>query len=838
MRIFITAPVVAHPDQLAVHIVGDDGLRSIPVGEDDEPVVAVLVGIVDGLLEGSAAASQDGDVLHHLLQGLDHLQARIELDDVHGGEPVAEGAVYDAEEVGEVPRGDGPAHVHGHEQFRVEAADGAHVLEPRPAVGAHPGEFPVRRQDAGPEAGKDVPPVDFRLGGRLELFGEVPGESPPVLAAFDDAVDHGDRELVLGPQLGQGRVLVCIGGELVGTRVALGAGAGTGTGTRTGTGVGFGGGTGTGVAPLGLCPVASGGGVSVPARARRQHVLDAAGVPLVLAAGGKVIVLGVIDVEVPELVVVADGDVAAHGDGLLGAGVGLPLVGVLQQNPDRFRAEGLLQGQVAHLFQEVGVVLHPPRAGAHRAGHRRVLLDAVRAQHLEERRLGNEPALQDPCDSLFHLADAFDVDDHRHRENRALAGQEGDGVGIGPVLHVEVREVRRGLLLLLGEEVEVGFDVLAGLFLGRAGEFFHLQVAEDAVVHDRELVQLVAPEGGEVLLQVLEDFPPGEDLVGGNARDHGAGGFRAHDGRDGLGHDRRDLVHVLENVAHAFPAAAVRGLVEARVGPLLGVGVLVQPQRVLPDEVADAAVHAGLLGPQKPFLDGGAEADDIEPGHEGRVQVGELVLVAGVHRRDDPAALRQAPARQLAVECQVHDRLQDFRPGAVEFVQEQDDGPAVQREPVRRHELRLAGGIVTVGNADQVAWIGHLAEEQGDDRHPFPGEVLGEDLGLADSVIAHQHDVLVGGRQVQERPQLRRVDVYVCHSLYIVLPRIRFISFFPAGSKLPVVLEPERAGALFPQAPVKPNRQVSQVREPFAHLGPLGSLFSVQTGFVAHILYA
>lgn len=87
----------------------------------------------------------------------------------------------------------------------------------------------------------------------------------------------------------------------------------------------------------------------------------------------------------------------------------------------------------------------------------------------------------------------------------------------------------------------------------------------------------------------------------------------------------------------------------------------------------------------------------------------------------------------------------------------------ISSKPVRRHELRLAGGVITVGNADEVTGITHLAKEQGDDLHPFAGEVIGEDFGLADTVIADKHKVLVGWSDVKEAQKLRGGNIDVCH---------------------------------------------------------------------------
>ena len=100
-----------------------------------------------------------------------------------------------------------------------------------------------------------------------------------------------------------------------------------------------------------------------------------------------------------------------------------------------------------------------------------------------------------------------------------------------------------------------------------------------------------------------------------------------------------------------------------------------------------------------------------------------------------------------------------------QLVQEQDDGFSVQGEPPRRHEIRPSGGFVAVGNADQVARIGHLPEEQGDDLHSFRGVIIGEDPGFPDAVVPHQHDVLGGGGDVEQLKQLGDVDADVGHVL-------------------------------------------------------------------------
>ena len=121
--------VVAHPDNLAAHIVGDNGLWCIAVGEHYQAIVIVLVGIVDGLLERGATAADNSDVTHDLLKRLDYADATVELDYIHLSEAIAKCAIDDTVKVGQVLRGNGSTHVYSDQKLGVEAADGPHILE-------------------------------------------------------------------------------------------------------------------------------------------------------------------------------------------------------------------------------------------------------------------------------------------------------------------------------------------------------------------------------------------------------------------------------------------------------------------------------------------------------------------------------------------------------------------------------------------------------------------------------------------------------------------------------------------------------------------------------------
>ena len=273
------------------------------------------------------------------------------------------------------------------------------------------------------------------------------------------------------------------------------------------------------------------------------------------------------------------------------------------------------------------------------------------------------------------------------------------------------------------------------------------------------LVQLLLDLG-----EVEHHLSSGNDLPTGDVADEGAGRLRTDHGRDCLGEQLAELAGLLEDIRDALPATTVRGLVQAGVLSLLGVRVLVQPDLVLLDEVDDAAIDIGLARPEQPLLHGGAEVHDVETAYQCRVEVRQLVLVAGIHGTDDAAALRELAPGKLAVERQVHDGLEDFRTGAVQLVQEEDDGLAVQREPVGRHEVRLAGLLVLVGNTDKVARVAHLTQEECHDGHALLGEIVRQDLGLADTVLADQHEIVVGRGHVEELNQLGCIYVDIRHS--------------------------------------------------------------------------
>ena len=138
---FVTLPVAAYPDNPASHIVRNQWFGSATVREDHQAVILMFVGIVDGLLERGSAASDDCDVSHDLLQGLNHTDSAVKLDNIHLGEAIAECAVDDTVEVGQVFGRDGSAHIYSDQKLGVEAADGAHIVEAGAAIGTHAGKL-------------------------------------------------------------------------------------------------------------------------------------------------------------------------------------------------------------------------------------------------------------------------------------------------------------------------------------------------------------------------------------------------------------------------------------------------------------------------------------------------------------------------------------------------------------------------------------------------------------------------------------------------------------------------------------------------------------------------
>ena len=327
--------------------------------------------------------------------------------------------------------------------------------------------------------------------------------------------------------------------------------------------------------------------------------------------------------------------------------------------------------------------------------------------------------------------------------------------------------MRRCLFFEAGQVLEVFFEVLLGHLLVLCRHFLYLKETVDAVVDHGELVQFI-------LFQFLPDFgeveyhlTPGNNLAAGHVAYECACGLRADHGRYYLGVQRAQFAGLLENIRDAFPATTVRRLVQSGVFAFPGIRIFVQPDLVLLDEVDDTTIDISLAGPEQPLLHRRTEINDMETADQCRIEVRQLVLVTGIHRTDDTAALRELAPRKLAVKRQVHNGLKDLRTGAVQFVEEKNDRLPVQGEPVGGHEVRLAGLFVLVGDSNQVTRVAHLAQEEHHDGHAFLGVIVSQDFGFADTVLADQHQIVIGRNHVEELNQLGCIYVDVRHSNYI-----------------------------------------------------------------------
>ena len=279
--------------------------------------------------------------------------------------------------------------------------------------------------------------------------------------------------------------------------------------------------------------------------------------------------------------------------------------------------------------------------------------------------------------------------------------------------------MRCGFLGSLGEHLEVALEVGADGRLVLLRNLLRLKVTEDALVDHRQLVDTVLGEGAAVHVQLIEDLPAADELVGRHALAERTRRLRTDDAAYRLVVHVSELLASRDDVRYPLPSSPVRGLLQSRVRALPGVRVLVKPDGVLLDEVRHASVNARAPGPQQPFLCSGDELHDVEPRHECGVQVCELVLVAFVDRSDDSASLRKGPSGETPVQGEVHDGLQYLRTCPVQLVEKKDDRLAVDREPVGRHEVGFPGLLVLAWKSYEVARVAHLAEEEGHHGHPF-----------------------------------------------------------------------------------------------------------------------
>jgi hypothetical protein len=160
-------------------------------------------------------------------------------------------------------------------------------------------------------------------------------------------------------------------------------------------------------------------------------------------------------------------------------------------------------------------------------------------------------------------------------------------------------------------------------------------------------------------------------------------------------------------------------------------------------EVDDDSIHPDGACPVEPVFHSGLEVDCPEPVRLCRVQLVDNVIRRSIDCRKDAGLRVELPAIQLAVQGDLHGRLENLLGGSIVLIQEESPGIlAAIHEPVRGTE---AGDTVReLRKAEEVAFR-HLAEPAVDQLKSQLISDLLEDLGLTDAVGATDHDADVGG---------------------------------------------------------------------------------------------
>ena len=267
-------------------------------------------------------------------------------------------------------------------------------------------------------------------------------------------------------------------------------------------------------------------------------------------------------------------------------------------------------------------------------------------------------------------------------------------------------KVSIGLAVALVQVVVVGFQVVGCRCslqnVGLAG----LKETCQRIVEQRELVQLILVEfflhGLEIGKQLF-----GADVLLAERLEQHCCRVHTHNASHNLLMYRRRFGHILHKTRNLFPSTAVGVFLKALL--LFGVAAAVEHFGVGAYELYNALVKPRAFGPKQPLVGRWAEGIDVEARHKCRVEVGQLVLVAVVTGRYYAASLGQGPSGKLAVEHKVHHRLQNLGACAVEFIEEQHNGLAVDGEPVGWHKGCLARCLVLCGKSQQIAGVTHLS---------------------------------------------------------------------------------------------------------------------------------
>ena len=303
-----------------------------------------------------------------------------------------------------------------------------------------------------------------------------------------------------------------------------------------------------------------------------------------------------------------------------------------------------------------------------------------------------------------------------------------------------IAELRHRLSVSLADQPSHVSQQIPGHRTGKIGFGQLVQITEKAFVQDRQFRHPVMRSLFPDRLEIAQDFLRAQYTLLRNALEETRCRLGSHDARHYFLAGIRRRSSTRHHFRHALPRPAVGQLFQAGIQNPQHLPV--QIILMVLDEADDPAIQAFAFGPSQPFGYRRLEIIYIEARHQSRIQIGKLVLVPFIDRRNDTASFRKRTPGQFLVQSQIHDGLQDFRPCPVQLVQEKNYGLPVQRKPVRWHELRLSRLLVLMRDAYQIPGVAHLAEEQRNHLLPLRAEIAFQNLRLADSMPSHQHHIL------------------------------------------------------------------------------------------------
>ena len=137
--------------------------------------------------------------------------------------------------------------------------------------------------------------------------------------------------------------------------------------------------------------------------------------------------------------------------------------------------------------------------------------------------------------------------------------------------------------------------------------------------------------------------------------------------------------------------------------------LIIQSLRICCDVACNPLIYAVLIGPQKPVLNTRNKLINVKAGNKSRIQICKLIFFTIVYRRNDAASCRKRATSKLTVQSKVHNCLQNFRTGTVQFIKKEDNRGIVCRKPVWRHKLCVPSLFIFMRNTNQISRVTHLA---------------------------------------------------------------------------------------------------------------------------------